>query len=445
MINRFIFSICILHLFTSVSLSQTITINEFGTSAITPNDSDYIAYFGRIIHNNGYWVIYSAADTSMNLNNQTVKSFNRMAYRKYIINTSSLSFDYDSLCGIFPSFENLNVGDYAIDYDGSNIFNIIGDGGMNGCRISKFDNSFQFIDSVYINALDSNAGCNDQLLNIVNNKLIALRIYSSNNTNYPHILEYNKNLNLLRDTVIKSTSFIPTGGVLMFHNNKYHVITANEFLGSDLYVYQFDTNWAYLSSTLLLDSAQWSQGYAKYGSYHLIAYHTPDDHTKGNVEVGIFDANWNLLTTKKVTNFSTTSVSSELKCAQRPSLLLKNDTLLVSYDVTYNNSYPYVAKEQVYISIYVLDTIVVSNITENFAANLVVSPNPTSNFLNVNLKNQLKSAVDRVCIYDLLGNTVYFNNSFIETIDLSTLTNGIYFFSIETSIGVCTKKIVLDK
>jgi uncharacterized repeat protein (TIGR03803 family) len=85
----------------------------------------------------------------------------------------------------------------------------------------------------------------------------------------------------------------------------------------------------------------------------------------------------------------------------------------------------------------------VTGITDNKERTQVnIYPNPTADIINV--QGQFENA--QIKIYDVLGKSVYQNNSASSTlqIDLSNQPNGIYFLSIQTSEGTVNKKIVIS-
>lgn len=74
---------------------------------------------------------------------------------------------------------------------------------------------------------------------------------------------------------------------------------------------------------------------------------------------------------------------------------------------------------------------------------VVVYPNPTSNFLNIDLGNLLGNELTLV---DVNGRTIESKKDFdsIMTLDLESLAKGIYLIHITTNKGLITKKIIKD-
>jgi len=71
---------------------------------------------------------------------------------------------------------------------------------------------------------------------------------------------------------------------------------------------------------------------------------------------------------------------------------------------------------------------------------IAVYPNPTHAYITV--KTPTEYTVDNMTIYSVTGHQVrYFRNT-TKSLDLSNLSNGIYFLRIKTSKGTLTKKIV---
>lgn len=86
------------------------------------------------------------------------------------------------------------------------------------------------------------------------------------------------------------------------------------------------------------------------------------------------------------------------------------------------------------------------NVQELDALNFVVYPNPTSNKLNIALPQE--GALNQVQIFDLLGNLVYQEsiNSIVSnhTLDVSNLSAGNYFISLDFDGVIVTKMIVVE-
>lgn len=92
----------------------------------------------------------------------------------------------------------------------------------------------------------------------------------------------------------------------------------------------------------------------------------------------------------------------------------------------------------------------VNRISDDLNANLAVFPNPNTNGL-VNLQFNLKEASDmNIAVLDVTGKVVF--NGFIKaatsgtkTIDLSSLSSGVYVIKVSSDAGFATKKLVLNK
>jgi hypothetical protein len=75
-----------------------------------------------------------------------------------------------------------------------------------------------------------------------------------------------------------------------------------------------------------------------------------------------------------------------------------------------------------------------------------VFPNPTNSLLNVEFKivNGTKA---KISIENILGQIVYSQETTNETnkMDVSTITNGVYFLKVVTSEGQTVQRIVISK
>ncbi|MDD4528969.1 MAG: T9SS type A sorting domain-containing protein, partial [Bacteroidales bacterium] len=75
-----------------------------------------------------------------------------------------------------------------------------------------------------------------------------------------------------------------------------------------------------------------------------------------------------------------------------------------------------------------------------------IFPNPASNQVYINLKNYNKETF-KLDIYNQLGMNVktIMINQMSNRINVSELSNGIYFLKIETTNGVSCKKLIIQK
>ena len=77
-----------------------------------------------------------------------------------------------------------------------------------------------------------------------------------------------------------------------------------------------------------------------------------------------------------------------------------------------------------------------------FDEQFIISPVPTKNSLQINSKNSL--IIERVEIYNHLGQIVQSEVGFISTIDVSRLSKGSYFLKIRTKEGVFVKQFLKE-
>ncbi|MCW3084361.1 MAG: glycosyl hydrolase [Bacteroidetes bacterium] len=83
------------------------------------------------------------------------------------------------------------------------------------------------------------------------------------------------------------------------------------------------------------------------------------------------------------------------------------------------------------------------NVEEFSSAKVVVYPNPASTFIHI----ESASAYSQIQITDVIGSIVKQKNASIENaeMDVSDLSNGIYFVSVKTKNGIFTKKIIVQR
>lgn len=75
-----------------------------------------------------------------------------------------------------------------------------------------------------------------------------------------------------------------------------------------------------------------------------------------------------------------------------------------------------------------------------FKNNFSIYPNPVGNVLNITTKNDM--VINNVSITDVNGRVVSTSSSVINSVDVSDLSSGVYFISVETNEGKGTSKFV---
>jgi hypothetical protein len=98
-------------------------------------------------------------------------------------------------------------------------------------------------------------------------------------------------------------------------------------------------------------------------------------------------------------------------------------------------------------------TVVVTGISSTSLnpSELMISPNPISNFITITYQLPARCNVD-LAIYDMIGNRVATINAMklgagkqVQTYDASGLMNGSYIMQLKTSSGLVTRKIIVKK
>ena len=80
------------------------------------------------------------------------------------------------------------------------------------------------------------------------------------------------------------------------------------------------------------------------------------------------------------------------------------------------------------------------SVEENTLSAFSLYPNPVKNTLNI----ESQDAISNVTVYNLLGKEVISSNTVKNTLDVSTLSNGVYVIKLTSDIGVATKKFVKE-
>jgi hypothetical protein len=83
----------------------------------------------------------------------------------------------------------------------------------------------------------------------------------------------------------------------------------------------------------------------------------------------------------------------------------------------------------------------VLGLDENILSSKVsVYPNPSNGVLNVNIPSDILAS--NVSIFDVTGKQVKIFKSFSKSLDISSLSTGIYILKIDTNKGVVSKKVL---
>lgn len=238
------------------------------------------------------------------------------------------------------------VGDYYYFLSG---------GGANSWIIKKIDTaSWQTADSVMIKMDTEHEMLNDQMLAFANGQIIASGLYDAGgkaegnqkntdpNKGYAtHNHLFDTDLNQLDYFILDDTPHI-NGSYVVFVDGIYNYITSTAFFG-DLIVMRYDENWNFLDSKTIDEGGQWSQGavYDEKTERFYVAFidlppinktqRPPEFVTQApDIALAIFDKNWNQLEKINVTGYST----EDMKSGGRPSVILYDNKLYVSYDVS---------------------------------------------------------------------------------------------------------------
>lgn len=90
-------------------------------------------------------------------------------------------------------------------------------------------------------------------------------------------------------------------------------------------------------------------------------------------------------------------------------------------------------------------TDVTAGISQNeFGNKISVYPNPATNVINIALDASVDSAGCTVALYDLQGRVVKNFNSFVERIDVSGLSTGVYMLNVVKDNSIASKKIIIE-
>ena len=80
-------------------------------------------------------------------------------------------------------------------------------------------------------------------------------------------------------------------------------------------------------------------------------------------------------------------------------------------------------------------------LTENFEVDFTISPNPTKDFVNLNVENP--SQIQRINLYSIKGKLIFSKNKSVNRVSLGNEPNGVYFIQVDFRNGErLSKKIV---
>jgi hypothetical protein len=167
---------------------------------------------------------------------------------------------------------------------------------------------------------------------------------------------FTPDLQFISKRILNDTPNIDLSSLLVV-NGITNFITSTAFVGGDLTVMRYDSDWNYLSTKTLVQGASQPEGVAFDGTRFYVTYvdmsacNSSFPSCAMNIRLAAFDLNWNLLTDIAVTNF----VLDDHKLPARPSLTLWNNRIYVCYDQWENatpDQTPETADSQVYVKVY---------------------------------------------------------------------------------------------
>ncbi|MBC7643446.1 MAG: T9SS type A sorting domain-containing protein [Flavobacterium sp.] len=82
-----------------------------------------------------------------------------------------------------------------------------------------------------------------------------------------------------------------------------------------------------------------------------------------------------------------------------------------------------------------------NNLNEN---QIKVYPNPAKNEIHLDINKSIQRKIDKIAIYNLLGELVFSSNQYLETIKLVDLSSGMYVIKISASAFEISKKLIVQ-
>lgn len=436
--NFLLVCICLFSLMRNDAYSQ-MSLSLISKDSLTPNLNDTIGAFSRVFYHqerDRFYLVYAARLYGQASPAGVLNHFSWIELDNTLSETGTT--------GILPG--QTGAGDFAMVMVDTNYFHLTvhssGD-----YLLSKYDDDFSLIDQVVI-PLDPCESNIDQLMNYTNGKLIIGAMYDSgvcppinppslSLMPYSDIYQYDLDLNEIAAPVLLSVpSKVTWGASMIYQDGFYYEVTMNNFNDRDLHAFKYDNSFNYVSSVLLDNDGQWSQGVISDGTNYYIAYHT-GDHNHGNIRIKIFDNGWNLLYMQEVTDYLVPVIDGTHSYnANRPFLLKKDNLLYISYDVE-SYDMPVNNKDwQAHLDVYQINGIagVTSFSTET---DFEFFPNPTEDYLMISTSE----SNFRIEIRALNGELVkVINNQ--KNIYVDDLDAGTYLIEHITELGKSVKLFV---
>lgn len=418
----------------------------------TPNSDDSVGVFCRTFYHpvrDKYYTVYAGG-------NGTGGPMNSNRWREY-----DASYTFTGATGLLPGVTS--GGDFAMEQVGTDYYHVSASGSWD-FKLSRFDEDFNLINSVTF-TLDSSDSRADMLLNYCNGKLIigAMHVPGEFHPTMPmqtplwqpvmHKWEYDLLLNPVGSPVYLNEVFTTWGASCIYVNNQYNIITMRKWPQYSLNVYRYDNNWNYVDSVHLSNDGQWSQGVVWDGTNFFLSYHSGNEHRSGNITLAAFDAAWSLQYDTTITNnpVFVMNVSPAIGVteynANRPVLVKKGDTLIVSYDVDDYRLISYTPKLymsgqrwQAHVDFWRIDS--PNAIAENSSQAISIFPNPTSDVITIR-----NATGEYLTIYNSLGQVVLemYIDKPEQQVNLSPLAGGVYNCVLANESGnVTVRKIVVN-
>ncbi|KAA0237169.1 hypothetical protein EDM76_06930 [bacterium] len=215
-------------------------------------------------------------------------------------------------------------------------------GGPGLWRLRRFDSSWNETGIVDIRLEQRTEAMNDQMLAFAGGQLIASSLYVKDGVGTGPLDQRKTDPTKGEATFQKivTTDLEPAGervlddvphingSSLVEVDGVYNLVTSRAFFG-DLLVLRYDREWNFLGEKKLADRGQWAQGAVYDNGRYYVVYIDTSVKGANNVVLGVYDKNWDLVSSTPVTAYSPESLMG----AGRPSIMKHGNRLYVSYDV----------------------------------------------------------------------------------------------------------------
>lgn len=381
------------------------------------------------VKNGNIWGGISWNGSAINI---TTMSAGQIHFRQFDTGLNDLGTDVQLTFS--TDYQGTNIADHKHIYLNGNLYITFMTSGNQELYLLKTDSAGNRIKIVTLETLNNGAYLTNDM-HFATDSTFLYVIYPKITSGFAttkRVRKYNLDLDSISTYEAISPIAIANLGGTFYKDSMFYMFAGNEDQ-HHLLVARWDTDWTVQTNfydTLIKSSnAEWNYfatgiAYDTVNSLWYIAYHVmlpnalPDHET---IWLAVFDKNFDLLEKQQVTT----------EQHFRPHLLLHENYLYMVYDGS-----------GVMIKKFKVDASSVSQILRNtsISNDVKIFPNPFSSELTIQSKG---SSIVRVKLYNQVGACVSeYKISETKIVDLSYLTDGLYYFMVTTGENTKASKLI---